>query len=178
MPTYMKPAGKSKAQCWYGVYEKFGTTVNLTTSAKGKDISIFPLSRLGIHGSEGGPFMATMGKAKSSIFFGTKTFFQLAVSGFTESKGKGPSQWHLGRMKVPIVKKNYQFNAVYPGTTCEPGEFRFIHPNGYLELTNITGATGIWEDSYDGGGYDITTKHIDPPQIIITNIIQKPIEIN
>lgn len=175
----MRPAGKSKAQCWYGIREKFsGTGTHFTTTAKGKDASPFPFNRLGVRRSDTGPFMTTIGKSKSSTSFGTSTFFQLAVSGYTEAKKKEPSRWNLGRIKVPIVKKTFQFEAAYPGTTCEPGEFRFIHPNGYLEITNLTGATGIWEDSYDGGGYDISTKHIDPPRVNITNIIAKPIEID
>lgn len=175
--VFLRTAGKSKSQSWIGIYESSGIQTSFFPSPKRKSSDFLSLSIIRNLGSQDGPYLSAVSKQKTSVYFGTDSNFQLSVSGFTNGQGKGSSRWNLNRLKVPIVKKSFQFQAVYPGTCCDPGEFQFVHPNGYMTLTNLTGATGIFEDTYNGGGYDIGIAIIEPERFVLTNIISKPMDI-
>lgn len=110
--------------------------------------------------------------------YGLTDVFKFSKTASGQRRRRGYHVLHLSNAKPVVVTKQAVFNAVYPGTRLDEGEFNYVSRDGFLRASNISvsGFDGISLDSDDT--FAIPISYIASERIVVTNLdhLPEPIE--
>lgn len=107
--------------------------------------------------------------------YGLTDIFKFSKTASSQRRRRGYHVIHLSNVKPVVVTKQAVFNAVYPGTRVDEGEFNYVSRDGFLRVVNINAASGfdgIYLDPDDS--FAIPISYIASERIVATNLDHHP----